>query len=404
MNNKILFTGFIWLLLRISLAAQCLNASHQYFAREALSFSSGSSELDGIIRSEHYLLSQTFQLQTDLYFGGDSYGNANAFFMSTNECVTPGCVGVVAVGRNLLIQRLQKKFGVEIVKAILAHEYGHALQSKLGWHGSSKWKELHADFMAGFYMAQKSYISEELLGAFIQEFYEMGDYGFYESGHHGTPSERGCAFREGFFASRRFNLSVYGAYKGAVAYLSNNSPCQPLTISHINADLNQVRGYDGISDLSYYDPSLVLAAAAIVGTVYLANETIKYFDEVSLTIQSGFLRSEYGNFGTLSTVDLFKTLKNEDRIFISVGGSSSRTLLSAGYIRKDLIRSKPSLYLGGGLQFYGPTENSNFPLFISLRNNHKISPKWTFSEHMYLSRDIFTIGISCMYKYKKDKT
>ena len=313
MLKKVLFYFSLWLLSTNNLVAQCLNASSKYFAPEAISSTSGNLELDRIIRSEHNILSQTFQLQTDFYFGGDSYGSSNAFFQPTNQCSSPGCVGLVLVGRNLLNEQLQKKHGLEIVKAILAHEFGHAIQTKLGWYGNgyAKWKELHADFMAGFYIAQKAYITEELLGSFIQEFYSMGDYGFYESDHHGTPNERRCAFREGFFASRRFNLSVYGAFKSGVVYLRDLLPCNPLTQAHINTNLNQVTGYNGLTDLSYYDPSLVVAAAAIVGAAYLTYATINYFDEVAISIQPGFLRSDYSNLGILTTLDLFKTFKNK---------------------------------------------------------------------------------------------
>lgn len=402
LTKKVLICIAFWLPLTIN--AQCLNASLNYFAPEALTSSSGSVELDRLIRSEHYVLSQTFQLQTDFYFGGDAFGAANAFFQSTNRCSSPGCVGVVAVGRNLLIEQLQKKYGIEIVKAILAHEFGHAIQSKLGWHGGSKWKELHADFMAGFYMAQKAYITEELLASFIEEFYSMGDYGFYEAGHHGTPTERGCAFKEGFFASRRFSLSVYGAYKAGVVYLSELRPCNPLTQAHINTNLNQVHGYNGLTDLSYYDPSLVVAAAAIVGAAYLTYATITYFDEVAISLQPGYLKGDYKNFGLLTTLDLYKTLKNKNKLFISAGGSSDQILGSAGYFKHAIFKKSPTLLIGGGLQFYGPTNKSNFPLFIAARNDHfQLNGRWSISERFYFSRDIATVGLSVSYKYRKSK-
>ena len=404
--NKVLFYVSLWLVSTTNLDAQCLNASSKYFAPEAISSTSGNLELDRVIRSEYYILSQTFQLQTDFYFGGDAFGAANAFFIPTNQCSTPGCVGVVAVGRNLLKEQLQKKYGLEIVKAILAHEFGHAIQSKLDWHGSgyAKWKELHADFMAGFYMAQKAYITEELLGSFIQEFYARGDFEFYNPDHHGTPYERGCAFQEGFGASRRFNLSLYKAYSAGVAYLRDLDPCNPLTQAHINTNLNQVQGYNGLTDLSYYDPSLVVAAAAIVGAAYLTYATVTYFDEVAISIQPGFLRDGYKNFGTVTTLDLFKTLKNNNKLFVSAGSSSSHILGSVGYFKHGLLKNAPTLYLGGGLQFYGPTDKSNFPLFLAAQNDHFYrNGRWTFSERLYLSRDIATIGISLRYKYKKDK-
>jgi len=405
MLKKVLFYFSLWLLSTTNLVAQCLNASSKYFAPEAISSTSGNVELDRVIRSEYYILSQTFQLQTDFYFGGDSYGAGQAFFQSTNQCSSPGCVGLVVVGRYLLAEQLQKKYGLEKVKAILAHEFGHAIQSKMGWHGNgyAKWKELHADFMAGFYMAQKAYITEELLGSFIQEFYDRGDFEFYNPDHHGTPNERGCAFREGFGASRRFNLSVYGAFQSGVVYLSDLLPCNPLTQAHINTNLNQVNGYNGLTDLSYYDPSLVVAAAAIVGAAYLTYATINYFDEVTISIQPGFLRNDYSNLGILQTLDLFKTFRNKNKLFLSAGGTSDQLLGSVGYFKHGLFKDVPTLYLGGGLQFYGPTDKNNFPLFLAARNDHIIKGGWTFSERMYLSRDIATLGVALSFKYKNRK-
>ena len=401
MKNS-LYILFIYLLTP-SAFGQCLSSNEEYFSKEALSQYSGSANLDNIIKLEYQILSQTFQLNTDFYFGGDSYGSENAFFMPTNQCSSPGCVGIIAVGRNLLIDRLQKKHGIEIIKALMAHEYGHALQSKLGWSGGSKWKELHADFMAGFYMAQKTYITEDLLNSFIQEFYSIGDYGFYDPSHHGTPIERGCAFREGFYASRKFNLSLYSAYKSGVVYLQGNSPCNQLTQTHINADLNQVRGYDGVTDLSYYDPTLIVAAATVVAAAYLTYATINYFDEVSLSLQFGYLKDEQRNIGRLTTIDMFKNINNEDRILLTIGGSSNKILCSIAYLKGDLLREFPRLQLGGGLQYYGPSEKSNFPLFITGINDHYSKGRWTISERFYLSRDIFTIGASVNYNYKFKK-
>lgn len=147
----------------------------------------------------------------------------------------------------------------------------------------------------------------------------------------------------------------------------------------------------------------MVAAAAIVGAAYLTYATITYFDEVAISIQPGFLRNEYKNFGTVTTLDLFKTLKNNNKLFLSAGGSSSQILGSAGYFKHGLFKNTPTLYLGGGLQFYGPTDKNNFPLFFAARNDHIIKGDWTFSERMYLSRDLATLGVALSFKYKNRK-
>jgi hypothetical protein len=380
--------------------AQCLSGQSSHFSKEALSVSSGSPQLDNIIRSEYVLLSQTFGLSVDLYFGGDSYGSGNAFFKHTPYCSSPNCVGIVAVGRNLLAERIPKKYGIELTKAIMAHEFGHALQAKLGWRNSGKWGELHADFMAGYYMAQKRYITEDLLASFIREFYNMGDFGFYDPNHHGTPTERGCAFREGFFASRRYNLNLYGAYKGGVAYLRNGTPCSTLTMADINADLNQINGYNGMTDLSMYDPDLLVAAVVIVGALYIANEAYQYFDEVSYNYSYGYIGSGFQKFGSLHSFDLYKTYKNEHVLNLSLGASVNAGMTSASYLVPVPDGTLPDVKLGAGLQYYSPDYETNFPLFLTFLRSENSKGRWRITERLNISRDIFTFGVGINYVYR----
>ena len=51
-----------------------------------------------------------------------------------------------------------------------------------------KFIELHADFLSGFYMGGKDSAID--LKPYTDAFFNIGDYGFTEPDHHGTPEEK----------------------------------------------------------------------------------------------------------------------------------------------------------------------------------------------------------------------
>src|SRR5262249_42632574 len=65
---------------------------------------------------------------------------------------------------------------------------------------TAKLVELHADFMAGIYMAGKKPSID--LESYAHAFFKIGDDEFTNPDHHGTPEERYLALKEGY-AHRR---------------------------------------------------------------------------------------------------------------------------------------------------------------------------------------------------------
>ena len=84
--------------------------------------------------------------------------------------------------------------------AIMAHEMGHLVQYKLGLHApAQKYLELHADFIAGWYMAwrQASLSGFDVITEAATEMARVGDFDFQNPDHHGTPNEPIAAFSAG---------------------------------------------------------------------------------------------------------------------------------------------------------------------------------------------------------------
>ena len=97
--------------------------------------------------------------------------------------------------------------------AILAHEVGHIVQFHEGSRLATKPKELQADYLAGWYMANRDRSdqwSETSVQQNMSGFFRLGDYDYNSPDHHGTPNERFAALVAGF---RNANLSLPAVYR-----------------------------------------------------------------------------------------------------------------------------------------------------------------------------------------------
>jgi hypothetical protein len=130
-------------------------------------------------------------------------GQPNAF--AVQESLTSAADGTVFFGVKLLNNEFQQNNGFGI-PTILAHEFAHILQWK--WRfpraATSKWQELHADFLAGWFTAHRARFRPQVPVASWASVFSKGDFGFFDYHHHGTPQERGAAFTAGF------NLNLIG--------------------------------------------------------------------------------------------------------------------------------------------------------------------------------------------------
>lgn len=153
----------------------------------------------------------------------DDIGGPNAF--AIDRTVIRGTRGTALFGINLITQELGPKAGGYAVAGIAAHECAHIFQyfSAFGprltrGQTTAKAMELHADFLAGFYMGRKRG-SDVNIEVFARSLYEKGDLNFNDPGHHGTPDERVTAMERGYSLARQNTTFSDAAEKGALHVL-----------------------------------------------------------------------------------------------------------------------------------------------------------------------------------------
>lgn len=140
--------------------------------------------------------------------------SARALCKCSND---PSCENVVFVGRKLMdLYRYQ--FNKDGLWGILAHELGHTLQCRWGTHTALNGvqRELHADFLAGYFLGIKMRIQLTDIRQFSEELFSRGDYNFNDEQHHGTPQERVQYMLMGASLSM---LTLQDAYNYCINYL-----------------------------------------------------------------------------------------------------------------------------------------------------------------------------------------
>jgi hypothetical protein len=110
--------------------------------------------------------------------------------------------GAVMLGYSLLNSEWAQSSGVNFsIPTIMAHEFGHIAQFKSGLRLPTKLLELQADYLAGWYMANRqrdSTWTPRALADSLRSLFSKGDYQFNSPNHHGTPQQRTSAFMQGF--------------------------------------------------------------------------------------------------------------------------------------------------------------------------------------------------------------
>ena len=140
----------------------------------------------------------------------------------------------IVIDKGLINEINNKSYGYERVKAVIAHEFAHALQHANNFYNFFNpgiYPELHADFMAGFYIGRNGLIEKNKLSAFAEEFYGVGDnLPFFHPKHHGSHSERRCAFLEGYKVAVDYNFNIVQAFSAGVDYIKLRYACDPFAI------------------------------------------------------------------------------------------------------------------------------------------------------------------------------
>ena len=126
----------------------------------------------------------------------------NAFAVA--DSIVGGTQGTVYIGLNLITGEFNKSpYGGVAVAGICAHECGHILQIQTGYMQklagpTHQLIELHADFLAGYYLGISQAHSKEHVQVFAQSLFSKGDYDFNNAAHHGTPAQRVRAMSQGY--------------------------------------------------------------------------------------------------------------------------------------------------------------------------------------------------------------
>ncbi len=159
----------------------------------------------------------------------DDTGAPNAY--ATNQTYMPNTRGTVLMGQTFMNSFLrQSQFGDILVMAVCAHEFGHIKQyfhengrgydRLMGMHSTVKYVELHADFLAGFYVGMRANgYSEEQLVTLGRGWEASGDTAFHDPGHHGTHAERIAAIETGYRMAINARPGITDAFAAGLHYL-----------------------------------------------------------------------------------------------------------------------------------------------------------------------------------------
>lgn len=184
----------------------------------ALYQSSGNAQIDVSLSRELGTLRLVFRVNPFFGLYDDSSG-MNAY-ATPPDAVHPQ--GTVAFGMHLMADELRRtNFTGYSIPAIMAHEFGHIVQSQNGINVTGKYRELQADYLAGWYMGNRERAANDAMDAMVTSttnFFEKGDYSFNDRSHHGTPDERKAAVVEGFL---HYKLSLQGAVGSSTQYVQS---------------------------------------------------------------------------------------------------------------------------------------------------------------------------------------
>lgn len=304
--------------------------------------STGLADLDNVINNENVLLQAVFGVKIDLYVGGDEVNQENAMF--AQGCGYQNCEGEIWLGLNLMSSLFQKTHGLERLKAVFAHEYAHALQNKWGFAGYGKYPELHADFLAGYYTGVKGTVSSELLESFVKEFYSMGDFNFFSASHHGTGTERGCAFVEGYKIATVNHYNTYQAYLAGIDYVRLNNPC----ISFKSTKQYEVTPANSVSNLPKGSLSIIGNRKRTCRIFSQNNQLLatvsqgQSYDAENLPQGQYFVKTNtyFKLFGWSRTADIVFTINEDTKTNIQIKKIGLLGGMSLGYSFTSLPKSQ----------------------------------------------------------------
>lgn len=182
-----------------SMPKYCSMVGHGLKASEMFS-TSGDGNLDRALIAELRNIISVIPVGPGFKYIKDPSPNAYA----TSETHVPGTQGTVLLGMNLIKEEIQaSSYGGVAVAGICAHECGHIFQFFSDYSDKLKGEtakliELHADFIAGYYMGRRRQFSSDRIAVFARSLFAKGDYSYNDPDHHGTPEQRFDALKRGY--------------------------------------------------------------------------------------------------------------------------------------------------------------------------------------------------------------
>lgn len=170
----------------------------------------GSKKLDKILGKEAKNLEKCFLVDVDL-FAYDDAEFPNAYAVNKNPYT-------IILGKGLLLDEYVNTNGFYSILAIMAHEFAHVTQYKFNETLLGKTAELHADYLAGWYIGKKKDLSSEEINKISLSFWDKGDNDYFSADHHGTSAERRLAFLEGF---KNSTMDIYDAYAAGKKHIQS---------------------------------------------------------------------------------------------------------------------------------------------------------------------------------------
>ena len=190
-------------------------ASSTLLDRITVRLSSGDKEADQVCIAAEQELRREFRVAPDTWFYDDGkYPNALATWLRRSDGASND--GTVFLGLRLVARvtrrdALNRHWQLRLT-SIVAHEWAHIVQYSRGRRAPGKGAELHANFLAGWFLARTGVTgggSEAGRGDSMLRMYGLGDYEYGHPDHHGTPLERAFAIGDGFdFAKAGHDLDA----------------------------------------------------------------------------------------------------------------------------------------------------------------------------------------------------
>jgi hypothetical protein len=189
----------------------------------------GNRALDDAIEDDITNLDSLFGVRVSVYFPNDglvearfSYEKHPMLMIRDNLNPNTQLTGSIFISRGLLEDEFQSYGSLMSLPAILAHEYGHAMQYQNNFpYPPGIRRELHADFMSGWYTAYRCNCRPQDPRVALDSIARKGaDRGFFDPANHGTNQQRAAFWMAGYNYYRQTGGDAMSAYQTALRLVS----------------------------------------------------------------------------------------------------------------------------------------------------------------------------------------